>query len=158
MFAVLEHVEQPLRSFRQAGFQILAVLMADAEHDDRHLELAQHIGLGIRRQPLAQEICAGEDADVEVVVELVEPAAVLVAVVEMPERDLLGMRRDGTQSSLTDQIVTGVADVAKLLKKLVLGFGLFLPFRIGNRQAIRAIGEARVMARNARQEDSWTHA
>ncbi|MNL85051.1 hypothetical protein D3C87_2132270 [compost metagenome] len=65
--------------------------MADAEHDDRHLELLEHIGFSISRKPFAQQIGAGEDADIEIRVEFVEADAVLGAIVEMPERHMLGV-------------------------------------------------------------------
>ncbi|MNT64761.1 hypothetical protein D3C72_2026870 [compost metagenome] len=91
MLAILEDRQKPLGALRQIVLQVLAVLLADAEHDDRHLELLEHIRLGVGRKPLAQQIGAGEDADVEIRIELVEADAVLGAIVEMPERHMLGV-------------------------------------------------------------------
>ena len=106
---------------------------------------------------MRKQVRAGEDADVEVGVELIEPAAAFAAIVEMPEGNLLRMRRERTQSALADQVVAGIADVAQLLEKLLLRLRLLLPLRIGDGQAVGAIGKARVVTRNARHENSWTH-
>lgn len=132
VLTLLENVQKPLRALRQAVFKVSAVLQADAEHDDRHLELAQHFRFGIRRQALAQKVRAGEDADVEIGVELVEPDAVLAAIIEVPERDLLRMGGNRAQRPLADQVISRIADIAKLLEKLLLRLGLFLSLRIGD--------------------------
>src|SRR5690349_6929939 len=75
----------------------------------------------------------------------------------MPEGNLLRMRRERTQSPLADQIVAGIADVSQFLEELVLRLGLLLPFRIGDGQSVGAVCKARIVARNARHENPWTH-
>ncbi len=67
------------------------------------------------------------------------------------------MWRERTQGAFTDEVVPGIADVAQLLQKLLLRFRLLLPLRIGDGQAVGAVGKARVVTGNTRHENSRTH-
>src|SRR5262249_59669112 len=114
-------------------------------------------GFRMGGKPLAQEVGASEDGDVEIGVEFFEANPVSAAIQEMPERHLPGVRRNSMQGALTDQVVASVADVAQFLEKLVFRLRLPLPLGVGNGHPAGAVGKPRIVTGNTRHEASSTH-
>ncbi|MCY1312498.1 hypothetical protein D9M70_629250 [compost metagenome] len=122
MLARFKHFQKLLRTSRQAVFtlNVRAVLDADTEHYNRHIQFRQDEGFRICRQALTQEIGAGEDADIEFLVDLLHAGAVVDTIIQVPEGNMLRRWQKGCHRTLTDQIIAGIADIFQLLNKLFL--------------------------------------
>ena len=137
MLFLLQDLQQPLRALWQRFFEIGPALNADTQHDDRHIQFGKDQCLRISREAFSQKVGAGKDADIELFVNVIETGSVVNSVVKMPERNVSGIRGQGAQRSLADQIIAGIADILEFAEIRFLAFGLRLLFRVEDVSAVR---------------------